>query len=258
MVDESNNVEDDSELRKYILASQGIMSMKTAIILKKLRKFSWLERRRGYITSSNYCQIVSMVGTPSSFATNLLIKKIGLRWGTQSLSNRRRRIFFEKKQKNCIRGNFLEEKALQKFETEFKIPLVLRKFTKHRYLIHPRFTFLASTVDAITLDGHLVEVKAPRQFRAIFMTEWTQLQFDLHVFNLSKCYYIQIVGEEIRVVEYKKKEGFLIASIEILQNFYLDLYRNNFENLNNPKYLMGPDGEMIAKENLLQILQLDE
>ena len=142
------------------------------------RSDEWYKVRQKLITASD-CGVILGYNTLSS--TNKLI--------TTKLNN----VKFENVYTR--HGQYYESKAIKIFEKKYK-----KKVYDVGLLQHKKHKFLGASPDGIVSNHYLVEIKCPYTRRlsgAISLNYFAQVQLQLEVANLEKCYFYECVFKEV-------------------------------------------------------------
>lgn len=72
---------------------------------------------------------------------------------------------------------------------------------------HPTIDWIGASPDGITIDGKMVEIKAPSRdklTKEVILQYWVQMQLQMEVCDLDECDFV-----EARIVEYRTKEDYI-------------------------------------------------
>ena len=92
-------------------------------------------------------------------------------------------------------GQYYESKAIKIFEKKYK-----KKIYEIGLLRHQKHKFLGASPDGIASNHYLIEIKCPyirRLSGAISLNYYAQVQIQLEVSNLEKCYFYECVFKEV-------------------------------------------------------------
>ena len=226
------------EVTQYLIDRNGFLSTRVSRILTGLKRLDWFEIRRKYITSSNIPKILRCCGTKSS--DYLICVKTGSKY--KPVDN-----------EHVHRGKRLEAIGIRMFALETHKKIVPMRFTHGRYYRHPRYSYLASTIDGLTEDGELIEVKAPQKFRdRIPYDHYAQIQTDMAVMDIEKAHYVQIVEDKIKTMSVERDLSFLPAWIFDISAFVTKLNAIHFKRFSSSDYFLKDDEGHVSEETLNQ------
>lgn len=156
------------------------------------KSVEWLNRRKYALTASKFASILGQSTYPGSTRADYMSQYVGV--GRDSAT----RPPEQKYNSNVatLHGERYEDEAIDRFERE-------RGKTVLHFGLMPfiggKDTFLAGSVDGITSDGWLVEVKCPFMKRTISPRVpdmyVAQVQGMMHGFNLKSCHFVQYVPD---------------------------------------------------------------
>lgn len=224
-----------NEISQYLIERTGFLTNNVSKILRGMKHFNWFDIRRKYITSSNVPKILCCCGTKNS--DYLFCVKTGIRYGSV-------------KNEHMLRGIALESIGLRLFASQEGRKLVPRHFTQNRYFRHPRYSYLTASIDGLTEDGELVEVKAPKRFRSLTYDHWVQMQSDMAVLDIARGYYVQIVGDDIQVEVVQRDLGWLPGFIKEIATFVSRLNERHFKNMQLSLSYIKKDDEELSQEEI--------
>jgi len=173
-------------------------------IFNRLKEEDIEVKRRCLITSTNIAKIIGH--NPYVTRQELLLAKLGNQVARTT--------------RDITRGRDYEIEALQLFAKLSKFDVrapSFRGFVRSR-----KHNFLATSPDAILLDGTLVEVKVPLRFsRGIPALYIPQMQFSMYILQCRKSFYVEYNAErkEIRWQSLDFDNKFIEKHFPAIQNF---------------------------------------
>jgi len=150
------------------------VNYRTRDVFERIKDEELEVKRRCLITSTNIAKIIGH--NPYSSKQDLLLTKLGnqVARGTRHIQ----------------RGNQYENEALALFSRLSGI--AVRVPVGKGFVRSKKHNFLATSPDAMTLDGRLVEVKVPLNFsQGIPLLYIPQLQFSMYILGCRSSFYVE-------------------------------------------------------------------
>ena len=150
---------------------------------------------------------------------------------------------------NTERGTILEPIVRDLYDQDTN-----RKTHEIGLLVHEKYPWLGGSVDGITEDNLLIEIKCPNQIKKSIPKHYVpQIQVLLEITELEECDFVQYHEGKMTIIRTKRDREWFAEKLPIMKAFWDRVVKTRREGLCEIRYPIDPKAEPLIPPNSMNL-----